>query len=119
MAASIRDAQSALKSLRSLMQSTNTTQQDAQNLVDAFKFIFEIAELDTGGDGGTGAAGPPGPEGPAGPQGEPGPQGEQGPPNRHGVEEAPIDGKLYVRCNARWYRLAVMPDMPGITIEAA
>jgi hypothetical protein len=45
-----------------------------------------------------GAQGPKGDPGPQGPKGERGPPGE--------VEEAPIDGKEYVRCDADWKELA-------------
>jgi len=64
--------------------------------------------------GATGPAGADGAQGPAGPQGEPGPQGSpgadgaqgipgpQGEKGDPGIEEAPLDGKRYVRQNGDW-----------------
>jgi hypothetical protein len=44
-------------------------------------------------------------QGPKDDPGPPGPKGERGPPGE--VEEAPIDGKEYIRCDADWKELAL------------
>jgi hypothetical protein len=64
-----------------------------------------------GPPGPVGPQGPPGPEGPvgpqgppgeAGPEGPPGPEGPAGPAGADGIEDAPIDGQMYVRQDGAW-----------------
>jgi len=61
-----------------------------------------------------GPQGAPGPAGPPGPAGAVGPQGPKGDAGAGGIPEAPQDGKLYGRQNAKWIEISgsVAPPEP-------